>query len=254
MRYLLTLALLTGVGLAAPAQEVPDAAAVVRKAIAAHGGADALKAFGTSASTVKGTMTVPGAELTFTSDLLFAAPDKLRLTLRTEVNGLKLEMVQVMNGDAFAQTSNGKADTIDAAQKAEIRQAVVAQDVATLVPLLTDKYALKASADEKIGGDVANVLTATPTAKGTEARPVTLYFDAKTGYLVRHTRDSLALGGGGTKKVKEDTRLSDFKKFDGVMIPTTAVVTHDGKAFMTMTVTSTKVLKAIDAKEFVVAP
>lgn len=253
MRYLLTLALLTGVGLAAPAQDIPDAAAVVRKAIAAHGGADALKAFGTSASTVKGTMTVPGAELTFTSDLLFAAPDKLRLTLRTEVNGLKLEMVQVMNGDAFAQTSNGKADTIDAAQKAEIRQAVVAQDVATLVPLLTDKYALKASADEKIGGDVANVLTATPTAKGTEARPVTLYFDAKTGYLVRYVREALAPAEGGVpKKVKEDTKLADFKKFDGAMIATSAVATHDGKPFMAVTVTAVKALPMIDAKEFAV--
>ena len=253
MRSLLTLALLTGLVAAAPAQDAPDAAAVVRKAVAAHGGEAALKAFGTSSSSGKGTMRVNGAELAFTSEVLFAGPDKFRLTMKTEVNGKKLDLVQVMSGDKSAQTVNGQAVVGSDAEKAELKQSVVMMDLTTLTPLLTDKYTLKALPGEKVGGADASVVVATPAGKGADPRPVTLAFDAKSGYLVRYAREALAPAQGGPpKKVQEVTTLGEFKKFDGAMIATSAVATHDGKPFLTVTVTAAKALPAIDAKEFVV--
>ncbi len=255
MRSLLTLAAVALLVAAAPAQNAPDAAAVVRKAVAAHGGEAALKAFGTSSSSGKGTMTVYGAELTITTEVLFAGPDKFRLGMKTEVNGQKFDMVQVMNGDKFAQTVNGKPAKIGDPEKAELKQAVVMMDLTTLTPLLTDKYTLKALPGEKVGGADVSVVVATPAGKGTDARPVTLSFDAKSGYLVRYAREALAPAqaqGAPAKKVQEVTTLGDFKKFDGAMIATSAVATHDGKPFMTVTVTAAKALPTIDAKEFTV--
>ena len=183
------------------------------------------------------------------AEVLFAGPDKFRMTMKTEANGQKLELVQVMNGDKTAQTVNGKALAIDDAQRSELRQAVVMMDLTTLTPLLTDKYTLKALPAGKSGEVVTSVVVATAAGKGADPRPVTLHFDAKTGYLVRYTREALA---PKARKVQEDTTLSDFKKFDGAMVATTAVATHDGKPFMTVTVTAAKALPAIDAKEFAV--
>ena len=252
MRHPLALALMLFTGVVS-AQEAPDAAAVVRKAVTAHGGEAALKAFATSSSSGKGTMRAGGSELAFTSEVLFAGPDKFRMTMKTESNGQKLELVQVMNGDKSAQTVNGKAVAIDSAQQSELRQAVVMMDLTTLTPLLTDKYTLKALPAGKSGDAVTSVVVATAAGKGADPRPVTLHFDDKTGYLVRYTREAVApKEGGKAQKVQEDTTLSDFKKFDGAMVATTAVATHDGKPFMTVTVTAAKALPAIDAKEFAV--
>ncbi len=254
MRFPLALALaLTLLAGVASAQGTPDPAAVVRKAVAAHGGEAALKAFGTSSSSGSGTMTVFGMKLAVATEVLYDAPDKFRLGMKTEVNGQKFDLVQVMNGDKFAQTVNAKPGKISDAEKAELKQAVVMMDLTTLTPLLTDKYTLKALPSEKVGDADASVVVATPAGKGADPRPVTLYFDAKSGYLVRYIREALAPAEGGVaKKVKEDTKLADFKKFDGAMIATSAVATHDGKPFMAVTVTAVKALPAIDAKEFAV--
>jgi len=251
MRPLLTLTLVLGLAPLAAAQDAPDAAATVRKAVAAHGGEAALKAFGTSSISGKGTMRVNGLEFAFTSEVLFAAPDKFRSTMKTESNGKKLDLAHVSNGDKSAQSINGQAAVTGDAEKAELKQAVAMTDLTTLTPLLTDKYTLKALPGEKADAGLA-VVVATPTAKGADARPVTMAFDAKTGYLVRYSREALAPSDKGPKKVQEVTTLSEFKKFDGVMVGTSATVTHDGKPFLSVTVTDAKALPAIDAKEFAV--
>ena len=251
MRFPLALALTLLAGVAS-AQEAPDAAAVVRKAVTAHGGEAALKAFGTSSTSGKGTMRVNGVEMAFTSEVLFAGPDKFRMTMKTEANGKKLDLVQVMSGDKSSQTINGQPAVTGDAEKAELKQAVVMMDLTTLTPLLTDKYTLKATPGDKADAGLA-VVVATPSAKGADARPVTLAFDAKTGYLVRYAREALAPSEKGPpKKVQEVTTMSEFKKFDGAMIATSAVATHDGKPFMAVTVTAVKALPMIDAKEFAV--
>ena len=77
-----------------------------------------------------------------------------------------------------------------------------------------------------------------------------LSFDKKTGLLTKVERKGLAPSMGEPTEVTEETVMSDFKKVDGVMQPTKMVVTHDGKKFMTMTVTDTKLMEKADAKAF----
>lgn len=252
MRTLLAVSLLAAVALVAPAQEAPDnaaaAKAVIAKAIAAHGGAEALKAFANTSSSATGTMTVLGAEMPFTSEVVFAAPDKLRMTMKTEIAGVKTEMVQVMNGDKFRLTMNGKATEIGAVEKGELKQAAMMQDIVLLAPLLGAKYTLKAEKDDKVGD--AEVSVVSVAAK--DFKPATLSFDKKTGYLVRHVRKGFAPTLKGPTEVTEETRMGEFQKFDGVMLPTKMTATHDGKPFMTMTVTAGKALKAVDEKLFTI--
>jgi hypothetical protein len=228
MRTLLALALLAGV---AVAQEPPkdDPKSVVERAITAHGGAKALDAFATSSVSGKGTMTAYGAEYAFTTDVVVQLPDKVRAKLETTVGQQKLALVQVVNGDTVTQTTNGKPAAVGPDETRELKQVLVMQQIATLTPLLTDKFTLAAGPADADG--LVTVVATPKPADGKPGNPVTLMFDP-------------------VKKVREKNTLSEFKRFDGVMVATKVVSTHDGKPFMTLSVTDAKALPAVEPKTF----
>jgi hypothetical protein len=225
-----------------------DPKLIVQRAITAHGGEEALKAYTKTSSKGKGTMTVYGLEMPFTSEVTFVAPDKLRMEMNAEVGGQKMAMLQIMNGDKFLQTTNGKKTPIGDVEKKELVQAAMMQDIATLVPLLSGKYTLKLEKDEKIGEDDMTVIS----VEARDFRTVKCSFDKKTGYLIRTSRKGFAPGDKGPREVLEETQLSDFKKVENVMIAGKMIATHDGKPFMTMTLSEGKVLKTVDEKLFTV--
>src|SRR5438046_6043857 len=99
----------------APAARADDAANdVIKKAIAAHGGADVLNKFKAGTSKIKGDMTVFNMDLEFTGDLAYELPDKYKMTILTEVAGQKLTIVQVVNGTKIKNTLNGMATGLGA--------------------------------------------------------------------------------------------------------------------------------------------
>ena len=77
-----------------------------------------------------------------------------------------------------------------------------------------------------------------------------VYFDKQTGYMVKTLRKGLNLEG---KEVEEATVNSNFEKVMGVVVPKKAVVTHDGKPFMTAEVTEYKLAEKLDPKLFTTA-
>ena len=228
------------------AAQAPDSAeAVVKKAIDAHGGADVLKKFQAGESKFKGEMTVFGMDLEFTAKLVYQLPDKFRMEIDTEAGGQKLAIVQVVNGEKVKSTLNGMPTPVEDAEKKELRQAAMLQEVSQLTPLLEGKkYTLKL---EKPTDDANVVLV---TAK--DLNDTRLSFDKKTGLLVKTQRKGLAPGMGESREVEEETVMSDFKKVDGMVLPMTLVVNHDGKKFMSMTVTEAKLMEKADPKAFAV--
>ena len=83
---------------------------------------------------------------------------------------------------------------------------------------------------------------------GNGLKDVLLFFDKKSNRLVK-TQRRCSIGG---VEVNEEQYLSDFKPFEKAILPTATVVNHDGKKFMTMTVTEMKFLDKIDDKEFAI--
>jgi hypothetical protein len=237
--------------LAAPAfAQAPESAeAVVKKAVAAHGGADKLDKLRAGESKLKGEMSVFGMDLEFTGSMVYQLPDKFRLDINTDVMGQKLAIVQVANGSKLKNTVNGMATPLGEAEQAELKQAAMMQEVTQLTPLLEGKkYTLKLEKDADVDGKPAHVVLV--TAK--DFKDTRLYFDAKSGLLVKTERKGLAPSMGEPKEVTEETLLSDYKKVDGVMVPMKMIVNHDGKKFMTMTVTEAKLMEKADAKTFAV--
>src|SRR5262245_16129084 len=87
MRRMLLPALAMGllVGFAGRAAAQDDAKEIVRKAIAASGGADKLAKFKGSRTSAKGVISMMGMDLEFTADAVAQYPDKQKTTVKLEV-------------------------------------------------------------------------------------------------------------------------------------------------------------------------
>ena len=83
---------------AAPAA-AHDAKAVLDKAIAAPGGAELLAKYKASTAKFKGQMHVFGMDADFTGSSANQGADKYRMTMEVELGGMKLTVVQLVNGE-----------------------------------------------------------------------------------------------------------------------------------------------------------
>ncbi len=249
LMFALAAAVVAAAGATAQDAKPADAKAVVEKAIKAHGGAAALDKYPASASKFKGQMTFMGLDFDFTGDMTAQMPDKFKMAIEADVGGQKMAFVQVVNGDKVKVLENGAAKPVTDKEKSELKLVMRMQEVTNLTPLLTDKYTLKTDKDDKAGDADAAVVLVT----GKDFKEARLFFDKKTGLLVKTVRKSLAPSAPDDKEPKEvteETIMSEYKEFDGVKVPTKAVVTHDGKKFMTMTTTDVKMMAKADPKLF----
>ena len=243
MRHLLLVVSVVFLVAPAPAADPTD---VVELAIKAHGGKDALAKATRGSQKMVGTLTVLGTEMDFTGEVLYALPDKYKMTLTVTQPGQKVVATQVVNGDKVKTLVDGKARQLTAEQKGELRQTAANQEISLLVALLDGtKYTLKAGPDAKVGDADAAVVV----VSGKGIADVTLLFEKKTGQLVRTRREAV---GPDDKPAVEETTLSEFKTFGDVLLPTKLVVTRGGKKFMTMTVSEAKWLDKVEDKAFVV--
>jgi len=229
------------------------AEAVVKKAIQAHGGADALNKYKASKYAMKGELPVAGTDTEFTGDMAFMAPDKFRMDLTLEVMGMKVAVHQVAHGDKVKRSVKVGDMDVPAGDDAkdEIKFAVAGRQAQTLTPLLdAEKFSVKAGEDEDVNGKKAAVVVATPKGFDKEMK---LYFDKESGLLVKTAHKGKGPGEGGAQvDVYQESYFSDFQKVNGIQVPSKVVVNHDGKKFMTATLSDYQVLEKLDDKEFTV--
>jgi hypothetical protein len=244
VRAVVGLVVLAGFAGSVAGQDQP--ADVVKKAIAAHGGADALKKYPAGTSKLVGKVFAPAGELGFTGDLAFATPGKVRLVMAVEAFGQKVEVVQVVNGDRARQTENGKPTDLSPAVRDELKESAVIHELSLLYPLLDPtRFTLAAEKDAALDGrDCAVVLVRAKGLKDTR-----LFFDKKTGLLAGMRRRGL---GPDQKPVDELTTFADYKPVEGVQVPMRSQVTHDGKPFLAVTVAEYKPAERLEDKLFAV--
>ncbi len=244
-KWLLGVAVVALASVPAAAQDTAEA--IVKKAIEAHGGADALNKYKAGSSKMKGEMNVFGMDLTFTGEMTYLLPDKYKMTIDADVAGQKLAIVQVANGKKYKQTINGMVIPLKDKERDELLQSAMLQEVSQLTPLLDPKrYTIKAEKDAEVDGKAAAVVLV--TAK--DFKDTKLFFDKKSGLLVKMERKGLAPSMGDPEEVNEETFLSDYHKVEGVQQPTKTTVHHNGKKFMTMTMSESKLMEKVDEKLF----
>jgi hypothetical protein len=82
------------------------------------------------------------------------------------------------------------------------------------------------------------------SAKG--HKDISLFFDKESGLLVKTQKRTKEAG----VEVDEENFYSDFKEIDGVKLPMTLKILHDGKKFLDAKVTEAKLLEKLDDDVF----
>jgi len=249
-RWILGLA--AAAAFAVPVSAQDDAKKVIDKAVAAHGGADALKKFKASKATIKGDLSVAGMEMTFEGTMASEYPGKFKVAIDASLMGQKLTVLQVANGDkAKSRVSLAGMDLPSGGddEKDELKASAALQDMSQIYPLLDDKkYALKAEPDAEVDGKKVAVVGVTILDS---KKTVTLSFDKESGLLVKTQRKGRGPGAdGAVKDVDEESFMSDYKKVNGLMTPTKMLVKHDGAKFMSYTLSDVENLESLPASTF----
>jgi len=242
-------------GAAAAPAAADRAEAVIKKAVEAHGGAEAIDKYKGGKCKMKGELSVLDMDLEFTGSLTYSLPDRYKVELDTEVMGQKMTIHQVVKGEKVKSTITFGGMELPAdgdAEKDELKLAAAMQEAEQITPLLDKKkFSLKTADDEEVNGKKAAVVIVTPTAV---KKDVKMYFDKSSGLLVKTSHKGIGPGeGGGQADVQEDSYFLDYKKVKGVQVPMKLEVKHDDKKFMTITMSDVELLDKVDDKEFTIS-
>jgi hypothetical protein len=191
-----------------------DAKAIVKRAIAAHGGAEALEKALKCKRTDKGKQFVNLKEEPFVSQVTRSLPDKVRLQVKM---GKTFETVIVLDGETGWQADNGgPAAKMLAARTGEVREEAYLWYVTTLVPLLNPEFALSTLPESKVGTEA--IVGVKVERKG--HADTRLYFNKRNGILLSAERRVAEAG----LAVDKEYLYEGHRSFGGAMLPTKETV------------------------------
>jgi hypothetical protein len=224
----------------APAQpgEDGDARAIITKAIDAMGGAGALDKHKASTWKETGTYYGMGDGVPFIGVYAAQPPDKFKM----EISGF---FTIVFTGDKGWVKMGGETRDMDKDELATHRNDHRAGSIASIAPLTSKDFTLKAIGEVKVEDRPAVGVKVTRK----DYPEVKLYFDKKTNLLVKSEWPTKA-AEQKYKDVTVATYYSDYKKIDGVQVPTHLVMKRDGKPYVEAEVNEYKAAGKLDDATF----
>lgn len=249
-RWFLGLAVVVAAGASVARADVKD---VLDKAADAYGSKEDRAKYKGERSSYSGDMVLMGNTVAVEGTNT-TTKGKARSDVELTVNGTKLKIKQVTDGTKAAiavtvGTTEMKPPVSDA-QKDELRLTAFMTEILTVDGLRDEKrFAVKALPDEEVDKKKADVLEVTVLPLN---KTLKLYFDKETHLVTMVRREGLIPGDPQEKKGQLETRLSEYKKVDGLMAPMKLVVTVDGADFLTAKVTEHVHLEKVDDKEFAI--
>lgn len=217
-----------------------DAAAIVERAIKAHGGAEALAKAAQCKRTDTGTQAVVTRDVPFVSQVTRSLPDRVRLHIELDK---KITSTLVLDGSKGWQTEgDAPAATLPAARVKELREEAYVWWLTTLVPLTKSGFTLTALPATKIDGEA--VVGVRVVRKGNAETK--MYFLERNGLLMKIER---RVTEGGTP-VDKEYLYSLYKEVDGVTLPTKEVVKVNGQKYTELTTSNYTFPAKLDAGTF----
>jgi hypothetical protein len=242
MRLLPASACLLLIAVRTPAAD-DDAKAIIEKAIKAHGGADRLAKFNAVRSKAKGTIDLAGG-IAFTSESAVQYPDKLKETVEVEVNGNKATVVTVYNGKKGWISINGETKEMDDKLLDAMKEAVHGMQIMRMAFTKDKKCEFSPLGEIKVNDQPA--VGVKVSAK--DHKEVNLYFDKKTGLLVRMDHQTIDAMTG--KEVAEERIITAYQEIDKVQVAKKVVINREGKKYIEVEITEQKSLEKLDDEEF----
>ncbi|HZU38613.1 MAG TPA: hypothetical protein VFA18_21990 [Gemmataceae bacterium] len=218
------------------------ALAVIERAINAQGGAQRLARLQTYERTAWGKQLLTNQEVDFTTTLTVAFPKRMHDHITVQLQGSKTELVQVLDGDKAWRTVGDKTNVLSKEETADLREELYLMRVSTLLPLKEEGFGLKLLPDIKVDGRLTHVVQV--EHKGHAA--VKLSIDARNYLLIKmehRTRQA-------TLTVVKEYRLSDYKEFEGLRLPTKQTEYTNGNKAGELTTTGYRFLEKADQKLF----
>src|SRR6266404_5659266 len=130
------------------AQET-DVKAVVRKAIAAHGGEKDLGKFQAGTSKYKGTMHILNQKADISAENSFQKPDKFRSAMTLTIAGQMVDVLTVFDGKKFWVSAQGQTKEIDDEKTLKDVRESLQVEGSGLVDILKEPYELSAIGEVK---------------------------------------------------------------------------------------------------------
>jgi hypothetical protein len=227
------------------ADDAADAKAIIERAIKARGDkAGAVPAVTTWKEKIA--LDALGQPLDLDTEWTVLVPDKLRLQMTVAVQGQKIDLLIILNGEKMWFLANGQLLDSPPPQLSEMLTEMNRMWATSLTPLLAGDEFQLTTAKEK----VVNGKPAAGVAVRNGKRPiVTLYFDKETGLLVKREA-TVKDPGTDDKEVLEEAVVSDYKEAGGRKFHTKVVVTRDGKPFYRSEVSMPRAVEKPDPKLF----
>jgi len=234
-------------GSSARADDKTDTRAVINKAIQARGGEDKLSKIKLVNFKGKGKFYGMGDAIDYTGEWNIQPPDKFRVQINFEVNAMKITFLIVMDGKKGWRKINDDTMEMNEDEVAEIKEDLHAARVEALVPLIKDKgFELSPLGEAKVD-DHADVGVRV-AHKG--HRDINLFFDKKTGLVLKSERTVKDHMMGGKERMQE-TLHSDYKDIGGVQHPMKVVIKRDGEKYVESEITDFEPKDQTDDSVFV---
>jgi acetyl esterase/lipase len=186
-----------------------------------------------------------GADVPFTWEISWQSPNQVRIAAVLEAAGQTVDFEQGTDGTTAWGSANGVVVGVDGKKLEELRAQVHLRRVLTLAPLLVDEtIKLDSVADAMVGGKAA----AGVKVSSRNERALTLYFDRRSGLLVRV--DRLVLDDAQMKEVPQEDVFSDYRDIDGVRTAFKEVWSRAGKQVAVLNYGEVSYPEKIDDREF----
>jgi hypothetical protein len=228
--------------IAVPAQ---DAAAleIINKAIAAHGGLEALSKTRADKVKLKGTIQMQGKPLPFIAETSVMLPDRLRNQVRINPGAQEVVLTQLLHGEKMGMFINNMPQKLTENLANELRETLIMNQVMRLVPLIKDPELKPTFAGAGVvNGRSSRIVRVAPLGR----REIKLWFDQETGLLVKTEHPV----GTGDKPVWQEEYYGNFREMGVFRRPAKMTTVRAGQKIMEAELVEVRYLDSIPENEF----
>ena len=217
---------------------------VIERAIVAHGGYESLSKARAERIELRGVMYVGNTPVTFTNHLTLQLPGQYKSVVVLQQGERRHSVVHLLNGDNAMIVIDGQPQTVNSLHLSQLRQTLQLEQAMRLVPLLSDPgFTLHPGQDFSYNGGVVTSVR----IQGKSQRELVLFFDQKTGLLVKSEHK---IDGPGGKDVTQEAFYSDYREIGGHRRAGKVTVRRDGQKVMDVELVSAQRVVRIDVLEF----
>jgi hypothetical protein len=199
------------------ADDQADMLKVVKKGISAIGGERNLRKYRAFTLKFKGKFYANDNGLDYTGELSIQAPAQQKVAITFDMGGQKFTFIQVINKTkGWIKQGTMEATAMPKDQLAEEKEQMYYRSLATLVPLLDKSVKLSPVGEVQIGKAEAIGVKASKQGH----RDVNLYFDKKTGLLLKS--ETVGKQMETDKEVSLETFYEDYKARPPRRLPSTS--------------------------------